>query len=78
MKKETENYHVVAELEENARRGEVPELVAAVAEAVDALVDANHADFGERRDELRDEGVEREEIRPYREMWRNRGRNACR
>ena len=52
MEGETENYHVVAELEENARGGEVPELVAAVAEAVDALVDANHADFGERGDEL--------------------------
>ena len=55
MEGDAENYHVVAELQENTRRGEVPELVAAVAEAVDALVDADHADFGERRDELNDE-----------------------
>lgn len=52
MEGETEKYHVVAELEENGGGGEVPELIAAVAEAVDAFVDADHADFGERRDEL--------------------------
>lgn len=52
MEGETEKYHVVAELEENGGRGEVPELIAAVAEAVDAFVDADHADFGERRDEV--------------------------